>query len=410
MKDILPQRLRTSIGYVLHRSGLIRLCWCISRRARRVQLFLVRGSLKPYNCLMTTIVVGQEEFAHQFADIAYSENRTVHNLGRFFSWQIDPAGFSQVDITLISAGSDWHRALTGGHALLPWVNFSVPLYRPMADLKERFSRRRRRDAQKIKHRAYSYMVSHGDIRDFDYFYHRLYCPYVAWRFGKAAFVERYSDLRARYEGKGGIVWVCRREQPIAGLAFQVRGETVYALALGANLNCASSERNLAGQASLLFLIDWGKRNGLKRLGYGATPPFLQNGLFQYKKEWGMTAEAKAGPPFCSLRIENVNEASLSFLQQNPFVTFDGGKTAGVIFVSHKLTVEELKQWSSRYLIPGIDSLTLVSFFEKSAGRQDATSSPTEARDSKALPGLILTICQSLRRKGFDTEVIEQQGI
>jgi hypothetical protein len=356
---------------------------------------------------MTTLVVGREEAAHQFADIAYSGDRRLQRVGKFFLWQINPSNLPEADVTVISTSQHLRRFLNSGYTLLPWLNFILPLHRPMASLKNRFSRRRRRDAKKIQRRAYSYRVSRGDAEDFDYFYHRIYCPYVAWRFGKAAFVEKYSDLRARYVAQGGILWVNYGDQPVAGLAFQVHGETVNALALGANMKYVRSERSLAGEASLLSLIEWGKRNGCKWLNYGTTPPFLRNGLFQYKKEWGMIVEAKNDQAFCALKIGKVNESSLSFLQQNPFATLEEGRVAGVVVLGHEHSTKELKKLVLRHRTPGVESLALISFFRRPSEKQNTPSSTPKPRSAKGLPSFVSTVSLSLKHKGFNIEVIKQ---
>jgi hypothetical protein len=367
---------------------------------------MIRGALRGSKSSMITLVVGPVESAHQFADIAYSGNTVVHNVASLFSWQLDPSELPKADVTVVAGRQNTRKLAENGFILLPWVDFGMSLSKSMVSLEEQFSRRRKRDSRKIRHRDYSYKVSRRDPEALNFFYQKMYCPYVMWRFGRAAFVEAYSNLRACYERNGGIVWVNHGEQPIAGLAFQARGETLRALALGADMNCVSSERYLAGRAALLFLVDWGKRNGLKWLDYGVTLPFLRDGLFQYKREWGMVAKAKSDRTFCVLRIDKVNEATLSFLQQHPFVTLDGGRSTGVILVGHKLSAEELKKRVSRHQVSGIDSLVGVAFFKDPLGRRGAKSPLTQDRISKTSPSFISAICEALGRKGFAIEVTE----
>jgi len=157
-------------------------------------------------------------------------------------------------------------------------------------------------------------------------------------------------------------------------------------------------KGLAGQAALFFLIDWAKMNGMKSLDYGNTLPFFNDGIFSYKKEWGMFMENHSNRYFCALKLNNPNKGSLAFLQQNPFIFVDkGGGMNGVVLVNHRPTKVELQQIFSKYYLPKLDSLIVIAYHRVI----DETEFLTCIRNPsvKSIPG----ICLSLQTQGFNVE-------
>jgi lipid II:glycine glycyltransferase (peptidoglycan interpeptide bridge formation enzyme) len=73
-------------------------------------------------------------------------------------------------------------------------------------------------------------------------------------------------------------------------------------------------------ASYYFSIIWAKENGAKFLDFGTCRPFLNDGLFQYKKKWGATIEKANGNfEIFAFKTYSNDKGMQSFLENNPFI-------------------------------------------------------------------------------------------
>jgi hypothetical protein len=342
------------------RFSLLRgLLGCFIRRVHGIPVFAIQGALENGEGL-TTLFVGSEQSAYRFAGLAYSEIGKMGMLGKVCSWQVDRLNMAAADIAVVGAkGLSTHRALKTKCLFLPNVSFALDLCRSDDELSRRMSRRRRRDVKKLKRLGYRYSISQNRSEDFDFFYTRMYVPYVRRRFSKAALVAPYHVSRTLYGKNGGIIFVKKRKRVVAGILFQTKRDVLYAMLFGVYEGEEEFVKNLAGTAALRFLIQWAQENNMRGLDYGRTMPFFKDGIFRYKQEWGMHVKVHADQPFCALRLNPHSETALSFLAQNPCVVYQAGSMTGLVAVDHQLGEREFHKICSEYFVPGLESLTIV---------------------------------------------------
>jgi hypothetical protein len=326
----------------------------------RVHVFLIKGLVENEGPV-TILFIGDESLAYHFAYMVLLRVENVSCLGKMFSFQVDPSRVPDVGVVAVQGKSQFINRFAGhGYLRLPYLRFSLDLRRPMCQIISRCSRRRRRDIKRLSGFNYSCVVHRDDEEKFDFFYWRMYLPFIRKRFGKAACIESYSHSKALYKRNGGIAFVYREERPAAGILFQIIGRTLYAIDIGVYDGDPYLVTDLAGQQALLFLIEWAKANDITRLDYGPTSPFLKDHILQYKKEWGMFAEEYSDTPYCLLKLDLPNEDALSFLRHNPLVCHHQGKIQGVVSVDHRPTNTELQQILSTYSLSKLDSLIVVT--------------------------------------------------
>lgn len=374
-----------------------------------VEVFLFKGVLRGAGQLSTAMFIGPKESAHHFADVIYSKILWVSFLGELPAFSVDPSRLPNADITAVCIAKPLvGKFLKRDFLILPNVDFSLDLQKPMTDITKRLSRRRRRDLAKLARYNYSWTVHWANEKNFDFFYRKMYYPYMTRRFGRRANIASYSRSKALYLDNGSIIFVNRGEKPVAGILFQIRDKTVYARDLGIYEGNQELVSDLAGQAALFYLIKWAQMKGVAILNYGSTVPFLRNGIFQYRKEWGMSV-GKNGvyPIYCLLRLNVSNEAAVSMLSQNPFIFVDKELMKGVIFVEHDTTRKELEQISSEYLSTKLDSLIIITY---GGNNQDISNSNTFSEISNfsnCLAKPLLNICMSLVEQGLKVSVFER---
>jgi len=377
-------------------------------RVYGLQVFIIKGSAKNTDCTLNVLFFGSKETAHQFAHLAYSKIEKMQPTGKLLSFQIDPSHTPNVDVIAACVRkSTAGKFLKHNYLVLPCLSFNLDLHNSMENIIRKCSRRRRRDIKRLQDQGYSYVVHRKNPKYFDFFYQKMYYPYTKGRFGNAALLRGYLNSQMAYRRNGGIIFIQKEDRPIAGILFNIRGKTLYALNFGVYRGNQCFMRELAGQAALFFLIEWAKMKDMTRLNYGLSMPFFTDGNFQYKKEWGMFLEKHEGAPFCVLKINRLNKGSLSFLLQNPFILLDKRSLKGVVFINHMPTTVELRQIFSEYLLPKLDSIIVIAYYSQSAYDITRTEFLTSLRKPlNTLPKPLQNVCSLLARQGFTVETAE----
>ena len=329
-------------------------------RTRRLSIFLIEGTVSGDRS--TALFLGNMQKAHQLACALYSETTKISTLGTTLACHASQADPSQVDAIMIDARNhDIKKLQRLGYLILPNISFTLDLQQPTDQIRRAMSRRRRRDIRGISQQNYGYVISTHRVQDFDFFIWKMYLPYATKRFSKAAMLSPYDILKGYYKGNGGIVFVTKHKKPLAGILFQIRKDTIYALVYGVYDGDAGFVKNQAGTAALHFLIKWAKNKGLSWLDYGRTVPFFNDGIFTYKKEWGMTIKPHHEQPYCALKLNPTSKKAISLLQKKPFIIYDKGALRGCVIHDSRPRKEELKSIWARHYSPGLDSLTLLFY-------------------------------------------------
>jgi hypothetical protein len=407
MPESLPHRLLIPAGLLLMRSRrlfpfLNYVYGSVFERLNRANVFLIKGVLRNSDRTINMLFVGDEASAYQLSSLTCSRIKEKSVLGRIFPFQIDPVRMPNVEVAAVHAAKPLiNRFLKQGFFLLPCLKFSLDLHKPMGDIVRASSGRRRKDIKKIGISNYSYIVSRKDEKRFEHFYRKMYLPYMKKRFGKAAILRDYLTSKLCYYQNGGIIFVTQDKTPIAGILFQIKEKTLYALSYGVRDDEAICDAHLAGQAALLFLIKWARTEGLIMLNYGTTVPFFRDGAFEYKKQWGMHLEEEADMPFCVLKFRAVSDSVLLFLQQNPFIFLDGKSIKGVFFVDHQPSTTELDRIVQYNSVPKLDSLIVIAYDR----RREIPTAGCCSFETFVEP--LKAICLFLQKQGYGVTAFER---
>lgn len=375
-------------------------------RVRKADGYMIRGLTKGTNDKMTMLYFGTKNSAHQLASLIYAQINEFLPAGSMLRYETNAVSLmNTAEIVAFEVQRPFVQEFSErGYLLLPNVNFTLDMRFSFDDITKRMSRRRRRDIKKIKTLNYSYAISKARDEDFNFFYYRMYLPYAKSRFGKGAYIKPYLESKTVYESRGGIIYVKNNGKPLAGILFNIQRKTLHAWSFGAREGDQQLVDELAGEAALLFLIEWAKTQGIENLDYGVSLPFLREGIFSYKKEWGMNVNEQRDNSVFALKVNQINEYSLAFLQQNPFIVTDKDGLKGVVFIDHKTTELELQQIHSRYFLPNLHSLVVVSYFKRDS--ETSTVEPSAGKLADSLMESLQKIRQKLDELDFLVEVFE----
>lgn len=370
---------------------------------KKAEVFSIKGLVKKTDMPLNCVFVGRKESAYQLAHLMYSSIERIIPLDNRSSGTMNSTLLPKAEITAIHIERrQMGRFAAQGYLLLPYLRFFLDLKPSVDTLIQKSSRRRRRNIKRLSNFNYEYGVSAYSEEDFDFFYYKMYLPYTKNHFRKAAKMSAYLELKNYYMKNGGIIFVTREKKIIAGILFQIRGDTLCAIRSGVYNGDYKFIANLAGQAALFFLIKWAKQRRLKTLNYGCTMPFFRDGIFTYKREWGMFVEEEDDQPVCALRLGEPNERILSFLEQQPFIFLQNGVIKGAVFIDHKPSKTELQRIQSKLLIPKIDSLVVISYYNLDSDCEN------KLLYSKSIPEELIrplsVFCKALQGLNFKTEI------
>lgn len=139
-----------------------------------------------------------------------------------------------------------------------------------------------------------FRVSHSD-QDFDFFYDRMHVPLVKERHASYGVVDTREGARSLFH-QGNLMLICQPESTnggspngetiLAGSLNHIHGRTFFGIGLGV----LDGDTRLYNQGVITQLyfesIRWAFENKMERLDFGSVRPFVNDGLFDYKRRWG----------------------------------------------------------------------------------------------------------------------------
>ena len=267
-----------------------------------------------------------------------------------------------------------------------WVGARLPLPVDVAAL-ARTSNSIAEDWRKTRVGGWTAEVTQAPA-DFDAFYERMYVPYTLARHGAGAYVKGCHHLRRAFR-HGGLLWLSRDGEPVAGAVFEQAGATLVLEAIGVAGDGMALRQRGAVAALYVHVIGDAQRRGCTAIDLRGSRPSLADGLLRYKAKWGAAVYDKRDDPRLSLLHWNrLDGAVAELLAHTPLVVRgrDGLTAVGFADRSPPWTAADLQRLHDRLWMPGLARLGIVS----AAPLPDATCLP---------PGLRLVAHARVRDRG-----------
>jgi hypothetical protein len=249
---------------------------------------------------------------------------------------------------------------------------------PLTEARRTQLRKRQRDnLRKIRKGKFSWQVSTKDT-DLEYFWERMYRPFVANRFGDRAALMPRRRLRHFFR-RGGIMWVMQDGRPVAGEIFAQHGTVLRSIVAatldGSQLHIESG----AFAATYQFLVELAEERGFAFLDWGGCEASLANGVLTTKKRWGAELYCKPRPRYeLFVTWQKFGPAIRRFLNHTPLIIRQGDRLAGLgaMPCDGPVTIDDVVAYSRRYWISGLDRMVVVAEVESShTGQSGGESSP-----------------------------------
>jgi hypothetical protein len=382
------EQLEERILSALYRYLPLSLIQAVERLARyllpflhwRINIYELQGKGANGEGNLVALCVGERRWARYIPERIYSKEPTRRKVTTVFPWNLPRklASLSpHADLIIVRTDIVSGELLFSEDyiAVPEWVASILPVPKSLTEL-SKASHSVKSDVRKIRKRAFSPVISH-ESDDLETFYETMYVPYITQRYGPLAKVRPFDRLKRRFDKRGGLLFVEWKGQHIAGALYNIDGDTFSFLFIGVKDGDFGYVQMGAIAALYYFRISLAGELGCKQIYLGGSRSFLDDGVFQYKRKWGMKVEEKKDNFYdFILEVCNDNSETRAFLAGNPFILRDGKGFSGLIFFDcdHPVRLDEVRRLHKHYWTPGLQKLYFLSpsDFEERVDHMDLT--------------------------------------
>jgi hypothetical protein len=357
---LMNNRLQTKISNAAWRILQKKAFGSLRPKISHSSVFLLQGETKRSNFGLSTLVFGNKEIASYVSTSIYSKELQPKYLGKA-SFQELESYIADVkpDVAFVCASNIFADFLLSNEFfVLPYINSSLDISPPWDAMLGNMQRRKRRSVRalvrRIEELGYSFEVTH-DREKLLLFYHQMYVPNTLDRHGHSAEIVGFAEFE-RFFKEGGLLFAKLNGNFVSGAIFVQHGNELYIPALNTNQldEGLKMETNFAAR---YFLILWAKKQGYKIMDFGSSKPFLKDGNFRYKKQWGMKIKPinERDSRILAVKMCNFEEGTRDFLVDNPFIFAEAEKLKSL-----SLCISDGEDLSEISHIPGLSGSVVLS--------------------------------------------------
>jgi GNAT acetyltransferase-like protein len=199
-------------------------------------------------------------------------------------WRPDPLADTGADIVV----AEVHRWMAprfrrAGWVIVPeavrWLGelSQVPPPQPCRSLRD--------DLRKVRNNGFTLSQSTAP-EDWEEFYSEMVQPQARSRHGTTAWVPS-RRLMEQFAATGLLHLISRNGARVAGACSLGRGEHLWIPLMGIRHGDPMLLRQGAGNAALALTFEWARGSGYRWIDAGRTGPFINDGLQQSKRKWGL---------------------------------------------------------------------------------------------------------------------------
>lgn len=267
-----------------------------------------------------------------------------------------------------------------------WLNFELDTSEPLTIIASKFLSGARKDVKRIVSKKYTYQLT-GDPMMKKLFYKKMFLPHIMRRYKDEILPHYPAYIRHITDAKGMKLLLVKdiSGKSVAGGLVRFSRERAILPSMGILDGKEEYLRNYAVAALFYFHILVAKQHGIKRINFGNTRSFLNDGNFQFKRKWGMELSlSNTMTNIYLLKVLNLSPAVESFLANNPFVFMDpvSNDLMGFLY-TEKVNVCDLVRYIKKYFTYGMKRMYICSPAE--SDKDISSQIETEIRNSIPYP-------------------------
>jgi len=323
----------------------------------RVNTFMLEGVEKVSGEGIRIFFAGIAPDSEYLGHMSLREGFTITVLGRCFVWTaLIKRKAPDCDIQIVTAHRFLSRYLMWGEGFhIPrWIGTEVNL--SVAKQLAESSKSLKWDMRKVTRNGYRYEIAR-DRTSYDYFYERMYLPYIDNIYGNRSFLMSYDVMMSELDNCE-LGFVKKGEQCLAGGIIICKDNKVRGWSLGVLDGDQALVKEGVITALYYFETLYLLEKGVQKRSFGSSRAFLRDGVLKFKKKWGIRITSAKPFGFCLKPLGN-SAASSAFLQNNPFIFEKNGAFHAGVFVAADFA-GDFAAWAGRtykdYYCNGIDKL------------------------------------------------------
>jgi len=192
--------------------------------------------------------------------------------------------------------------------------------KPLDSVYKKFSKSIKEDIRKMKKYGYNYEITQ-DLDKLKMFYYKMYIPYISWKYGKTGVYANFYAIKHLFERGSKLLLIKLDDEYMFGGLFSIKKDKVFATFAGVMEGKFDYIQQGVITASYLYLIQLSKESGANIIDFGSCRPFVNDGVFVYKRKWGTKIEktGNENTKIFSFKACNDSKGIKSFLTNNPFI-------------------------------------------------------------------------------------------
>jgi len=179
------------------------------------------------------------------------------------------------------------------------------------------------DLRRVRNRGYA-LERAGSPPDWEEFFSEMVTPLARERFGRDGWTPN-RRLRRDLAALATLLFVRTEEEGrVAGICVVRAGAKAWTPALGVKAAERRLVREGAVAAAYLAVIELARSEGLERVDFGRTSPFLNDGLHRYKRKWGLVPAVDRIVQLSAVWLDTERSALRRAFAREPVLIDDGG--------------------------------------------------------------------------------------
>ncbi len=162
--------------------------------------------------------------------------------------------------------------------------------------------------------------------------------------------------------KGELLLVKSGEELVSGNLLVSHNRELHSPIVG--VSDVDKHLTLGSYSAYYFSILVGIQRGYTTMDFGETPPFMDDGLFQFKRDMGMWIRPAKGESaqVLGVKFSNIPMSGNHFLSTHPFIFVECERLSGLVFLD---LVNDLSIRS--FFVSGMTNLYVISLNADSSG-------------------------------------------
>jgi len=220
------------------------------------------------------------------------------------------------------------------------------------------------DFRRVRKNKLEYIVTRDSQKIYD-FYHDMYSQITKVKYKNEAFEISYNSVVQKMKKKcTGLLLIKKEDTFISGSIINRCSDIPNLWINGIKDTKYMKDRALV--ATYIFPCEYLCKQGYKKLSFGYTRSFLNDGVLNYKKKWQITLKTASQRGYI-LKPLKATEALEDFFISNPFIYMKDNKLYGAVFINENenYSQENYEKFKKQYYTKGLSELNIFSIKKES---------------------------------------------